>query len=266
MRYTDAYRNTAYIPDGESFPPRWQAAAAAFRAGLGARFRSGLIHGAGEDEWFDLALPEGEAAGLVVIVHGGYWLECGPRDFTHLAAGALARGWAVALPAYPLAPQARISQMTAGLARGLAVMAAQVAGPLVLTGHSAGGHLVARMAAPDVALDHDVWRRLHRIVPISPLADLRPLLETDMAPDLRLDMAEARAESPALCPVRPRVNVHVWVGEVERPAFLDQSRRLGNAWACPVTREAGRHHFDVLDGLERPDSALMDVLLAEVGI
>ncbi len=263
MRYTDAYRNAAYIPDGESWYPRWQADAAACRDALGARLRPGLRYGEAEGEWFDLALPEGEATGLLVFVHGGYWLECGPRDFTHLAQGALARGWAVALPAYPLAPVVRIGQMTASIARALPVIAAEVEGPLVLTGHSAGGHLVTRMASADVALDPDLWRRLRRIVPISPLADLRPLLETEMAAELRLDRAEARDESPALRPVRPGLRGHVWVGGAERPAFLDQARRLGNAWSCPVTREAARHHFDILDGLMRPDSRLMEVLTAE---
>jgi len=266
MRYTDAYRNAAYIPGGESYYGLWQEQAARFRSALGARWLPDQRYGVGDREWFDLALPEGDPAGLMVFVHGGYWLECGPRDFSHLAAGALARGWAVAMPAYPLAPGARISGMTACIARALPVMAGRVEGPLVLTGHSAGGHLVARMASVDVALDQAVWDRVRRIVPVSPLADLRPLLETDMAADLRLDRAEAQAESPALRPLRRGFSGHVWVGGAERPAFLDQARRLGNAWACPVTREAGRHHFDVLDGLEQRDSALMDALLGGRGI
>ncbi len=137
----------------------------------------------------------------------------------------------------------------------------EVAGPVVLTGHSAGGHLVARMAAADAPLSPAVAARIVRVVPVSPLADLRPLRETAMNPTLRLDAAEALAESPALLPRRPGVAVHVWVGGTERPAFLDQARRLGNAWACPVTVEPGRHHFDVIEGLERPESRLMRVLL-----
>jgi hypothetical protein len=82
-----------------------------------------------------------------------------------------------------------------------------------------------------------------------------------MNDDFRLDRAEAIAESPALLTRRTGVPVHVWVGGAERPAFLDQARRLGNAWACPVTVDAGRHHFDVIEGLEAPDSALMSALL-----
>ena len=68
-----------------------------------------------------------------------------------------------------------------------------VAGPMVLTGHSAGGHLVARMGCRDVALAPGVRARIRHILPISPVADLRPLLETSMNADLRLDEAEAEA-------------------------------------------------------------------------
>lgn len=165
------------------------------------------------------------------------------------------------MPAYTLAPAARISVMTRQIANAVAAAAGEVAGPVVLTGHSAGGHLVARMACADVALPGAVLARVTRVVPISPIADLRPLRETGMNVTLGLDLAEAMAESPALLPRRPGPDVHVWVGGAERPAFLDQARRLGNAFACPVTVEPGRHHFDAIEGLERPDSPLMRTLL-----
>lgn len=261
MRYDDAYENAKYIPGGGDFPRHWADAAAAFRERIGPRARPGLGYGAALAEWFDLFLPEGAAAGLVVFVHGGYWMECGPRDFSHLAAGALARGWACAMPAYALAPAARIAGMTRQIAAAVTALSREVAGPVVLAGHSAGGHLVARMASANAALGPEVAARIARVVPVSPLADLRPLRETAMNETLGLDAAEALAESPALLPRRPGVAVHVWVGGDERPAFRDQARRLGNAWACPVTVEPGRHHFDVIEGLERPDSPLMRALL-----
>ncbi|MFN6951427.1 MAG: alpha/beta hydrolase [Albidovulum sp.] len=261
MRYDDAYQNAKYIPAGASYPPRWSAAAAAFRDALASRARLGLPYGKGRSEWFDLFLPERAPEGLVVIVHGGYWLRFGPRDFSHLAAGALARGWAVAIPAYTLAPAARIAAMTHQIAAAVVAAAEVVSGPVAVTGHSAGGHLAARMACADVALPARLLPRLARVVPISPLSDLRPLCETVMNADLQLDGAEAFAESPALRPRRPGVPVHVWVGGNERPAFLDQARRLGNAWACPVTVEPGRHHFDVIEGLEQPETQMMRALL-----
>lgn len=261
MRYDEAFSNAKYIVNGAEFPGRWSAAAAAFRDSLGPRACLGLTYGTAPAEWFDLYLPEGVPLGLLVFVHGGYWLAFGPRDFSHLAAGAVAAGWACAMPAYTLAPAARIAAITRQIAAALPVMAARVPGPVVVTGHSAGGHLSARIGNADVALDASLAQRLRRIVPISPLSVLMPLLQTAMNADLRLDATEARAESPALVPRRPGFSAHVWVGDAERPAFVDQARRLGNAFACPVTRVPGRHHFDVIADLERADSDLMRILL-----
>ena len=47
-----------------------------------------------------------------MFVHGGYWLRFDRDMWSHLAAGAVARGWACAIPSYTLAPEARISAMT----------------------------------------------------------------------------------------------------------------------------------------------------------
>ena len=60
---------------------------------------------------------------------------------------------------------------------------------------------------------------------------------------------------------RPAVPVTVWVGEAERPAFRDQALWLSQAWDAPLVVEPGRHHFDVIDGLGQPDSALLRAVL-----
>lgn len=254
----EAYANAAHIPGAAEYPPRWAAAAAGFRAARAARARLDLPCGAAASQRFDLFLPDAAPRGLLVFVHGGYWRAFGRGDWSHLAAGGVARGWAVALPGYTLAPAARISGITAEIAAALGAAAAEVpAGPVVVTGHSAGGHLAARMVCADLT-DRlgPVAARLARAVPISPLADLRPLTGLSMNADWRLDAAEAAAESPVLHRPRPGAQVHVWVGGAERPAFLDQARWLARAWDVPVTVAPGRHHFDVIDSLAAPDGAL----------
>ncbi|MFC7703064.1 alpha/beta hydrolase [Plastorhodobacter daqingensis] len=261
MSLDDAYANAAFIPGAETFPPRWAAASAALRARLGPRARCGIAYGPAARQVFDLFLPQGAPRGVMIFVHGGYWLAFGPRDWSHLAAGALEVGWAVAMPGYTLAPAARIADMTREVAAAIAIIGAKVAGPIVLTGHSAGGHLVARAVCADVGLA--VRGRVARVVPISPLSDLRPLMQTRMHADLGLDPTEAATESPMLHP-RPAVDLHVWVGGAERPAFLDQARWLAEAWDCPLTRAPGQHHFNVIEGLEQPDSPLMQVILGGI--
>ena len=118
-----------------------------------------------------------------------------------------------------------------------------------------GDRIITFAQAPEVAA------RLAGVVPISPLADLRPLLRTSMNADLRLDMAEAEAESPMLMAERLDVPATGWVGADERPAFLDQARWLAEAWGCAHVVAEGRHHFDVIEPLEIADSDLTGALL-----
>ena len=165
----------------------------------GERARTAIPYGPKPRNHLDLFLPEAAPQGLLVFVHGGYWLRFDREMWSHLAAGAVARGWACAVPSYTLAPEARIGAMTQEIASAVEVAASLVAGPVVVTGHSAGGHLSARMGCADVS----VSTLVKRVVPISPLADLEPISLTAMNADLRLDPAEIAGESPARLSLRP---------------------------------------------------------------
>ena len=256
-----AYANGAFIAGGDAYPARWAAAAAVFRGSMGDRARLGLAYGLAARQRFDLFLPDAAPRGIVVFVHGGYWMAFGREDWSHLAAGPLARGWAVAMPSYTLAPDARIAEMTHEVALAIAAIGAMVSGPIIVTGHSAGGHLSARMACADAPLAPEVAKRLIRVMPVSPLSDLAPLIATTMNATLRLDAADALSESPAHLPRRMGCQVKVWVGGQERPAFLWQARTLSENWACDWHVEPGRQHFDVIDDLADPDSGLVATLL-----
>jgi acetyl esterase/lipase len=268
--WDDAYANSPHIAGGADFPRRWSEAAAAFRQGMGARLRDGIDYGSHPRQRFDLFLPEGRPAGLLVFVHGGYWQAFDRGDWSHLAAGPLARGWAVAIPGYVLAPEARVAAMTAMIREAIAAAAGEVEGPIRLAGHSAGGHLVARQVCADSLLPEAVRARIGRVVPISALTDLRPILRTGLNRALRLDLVEARAESPALAEAREGALVHLWVGGDERPEFVRQSALLANVWAglgvdTRLTIEPGRHHFDVIEGLCDPASDLLEAIVGGAG-
>lgn len=255
MSLDDDYANGAYIKGGDAYLARWQRQAQAFREVMGPRAQLGLRYGAAKRQAMDLFLPDGQPKGVLVFVHGGYWIEGDRSLWSHLAAGATARGWACALPGYKLAPAARIREMGAEIAAAVAEAGRLVAGPVVVTGHSAGGHLAARMGCADVAVE------VARVVPIAPLSELSPLMQTGMQDSLRLDDKECATESPARLKLRAGVGAHVWVGAQERPAFLWHARLLSERWDCPWTPETGRHHFDIIDGLTDPLSPLMEVCL-----
>jgi arylformamidase len=249
------YANGAFIPGGGEYAARWAEKADAFRKTHRPKAKLDLAYGRRARQRLDLFLPEGTPRGVVVFVHGGYWHLFSKAHWSHLAAGPLAHGFAVAMPAYTLAPVARINDMTAEIAKACWFLGTRVKGPMVVTGHSAGGHLAARMGCADIAVP------LARVVPISPLAELGPLMATEMNKTLRIDAGEAAMESPARKRMRDGVSAHVWVGAEERPAFLWQARLLAEEWACPWTADPGRHHFDVIEGLEDPASPLCEVLL-----
>ena len=232
MDWDDAYNNRGHIADAEGYPPRWGRQAAALRERMAAagRARPDIAYGATARERFDLFLPQGTAQGLVVFVHGGYWRAFGKSDWSHLADGPLERGWAVAMPGYTLCPQIRISGITRQIGAAITAAAHELDGPIRLTGHSAGGHLVTRMLCQDAPLPDAVATRIVSVVSISGVHDLRPLIHTAMNADLMLDRTEATAESPALLEPRSGIPLTCWVGAAERPEFRRQNALLANIW------------------------------------
>lgn len=266
--WTDAYNNMGHIPGGPDYPPRWTAKAAAFRERMLASGRAelDLPYGERARNRFDLFRPVGQPQGLLVFVHGGWWIAFDKSVWSHLAEGAVEAGWAVAMPSYTLAPDARISEITREIGRAIAAAAQRVAGPILLAGHSAGGHLVTRMVCRDTPLPSAILERVGQVTSISGLHDLRPLMKIAANEKLRIDMAEAQAESPVLREPFAGVRVACVVGAEERPEFLRQNDLLANIWFGLEARTSalhipGRHHFDVVDGLRERDSVLTRLVL-----
>lgn len=254
--YDDAYANGAHIAGAADYPPRWTSQAEGFREGLiqTGRARLDLTYGTAPSNRLDLFLPEGAPKGLAVFVHGGYWKAFDKSYWSHLAAGPLAHGYAVAMPSYTLCPGNRISGIAREIAAAVSFAAQEVSGPIRLTGHSAGGQLVTRLISGAPLLSEDVLGRIAGVTSISGVHDLRPLQHTEMNDVLAIDAAEAQTESPVLLAPLAPVPVTAWVGADERPEFVRQNRALYEIWRgfpMPVDmqEEAGKHHFDVIDGL-----------------
>ena len=261
--WDDAYANAAHIPGGDRWPDAWVEPARRYRGAMAAAGRAMLdvAYGPGARNRYDLFTPEGVPRGLVVFVHGGYWAALDKNYWSHLAQGAVARGFAVSIPSYPLCPEARIAEIAAEVAAAVEHAAQSVAGPLLLVGHSAGGQLVTRLSATTSPLSAAIRGRLTRTVSISGLHDLRPLMFTRMNQTLRIDAAEAATESPALLDPLPKVAVTTWVGADERPEFIRQSRLLSEKWRhAKLEIEPDCHHFDVIDGLADPDHPIVAAL------
>lgn len=266
--WDDAYANAPNIPGGEKWPEAWIGRPAAdFRRLAGKSARLDIAYGEHAREKLDLFLPKETPKGLLVFVHGGFWIRLDKSFWSNLAAGPLASGWAVAMPAYPLCPEVHVREIAQCVARAVTLAAAQIEGPIRLAGHSAGGQIVTRLVCGGTGLPEPVLGRIERVMSISGVHDLRPMLRTRLNDTIGMDAAEARAESPAL--LEPAIDVPVicWVGANERSEFVRQNALLANVWrglglATDAVEEPDRHHFDIVDGLASAGSPMTRALLS----
>ena len=134
--------------------------------------------------------------------------------------GALANGWSAALPGYTLAPEASLTQITEELRSAFDWLEAEaaghgIAGPMIVTGWSAGGHLTAFI------LDHP---KVAAGLSISGVFELAPLRDSPHVNDtLRLTEIEIETLSPMR---RPGVTkpLAIAYGTAELPAMVASSR------------------------------------------
>lgn len=193
-----------------------------------------------------LAAEAAPGAPLHVFVHGGYWQALGAGDSLLPATELLAGGRSYAAVDYTLAPAATIGAMIDECVRAVELVVHTLRPSAVtLSGSSAGAHLAAH-----VALRASV--RIDRLILLSGMFQLQPLLGTYIAEPLALDEATAETWSVPL-DRRPDAQLFVLHGEHETAAFKAQSARLAARWGVPVVEVCDRNHFDLVHDLAAID-------------
>ncbi|MEE1613596.1 alpha/beta hydrolase [Microvirga sp. CF3016] len=256
------YNNRARVPDHPVHIADWQRHSAAYRES--ARCELDLAYGPGERHRLDLFHPQNGETGSPVLlyIHGGYWQALDKSTSSHLARGANERGLTVAIPNYTLAPAAKLADIVSEIEAAANFVMQRLGRPLVVSGHSAGGHLAACLMAHSSTLQ----RPVRAAVPISGLFDLTPLVTTSINRALGLTIEEAHRLSPLEWDPPENGHLIAVVGGAESSEFLRQSRAVVERWgqAGVATRYhevPGAHHFDVIAGLAEPNDALVDMIL-----
>lgn len=260
--YEAEYNNRARVPENPQLMAGWASDAAAYRAQHAPRR---LTYGAGPRNVIDLFEADGSGP-IVVFIHGGYWQALDASSFSHCARGLNAHGIDVAVPTYDLCPQVTIAAIIEEMRAAMQALA-RLGRRLVVSGHSAGGHLAACMlatdwSARDPALPKDLVIAAYGI---SGLFELEPLVGTSINNALRLDEAAARAASPLFWTPPPSGSLDAVVGARESEEYLRQSRTIVEAWGAAgvATRfetVSDANHFTAIAPLADPQSPMVSRL------
>jgi len=266
------YNNRARVPEHPQIFERWVRDGAAYReeAAKEGRAEIGLKYGPSPRQTIDIFKPKSGGDGpLALFIHGGYWRSLEPSSFSQMARGMNAHGVTVAVSGYDLAPQVSIGQIIGQTQQACLFLWRRFKKRIMVSGHSAGGHLTACMVASDwKALDNDAPADLCPAgYAISGLFDLAPLLHLATNADFKLDAAEARRISPLFWPVAKGRVLDAVVGGAESSEFLRQSKIIADGWrekGVETRYEAvpGMNHFNICDPLTDPNSAMTKRLVA----
>ncbi|GAA4331240.1 alpha/beta hydrolase [Pigmentiphaga soli] len=269
------YNNLARIPDHPAIMARWRDDAALARRTQSCQL--GLPYGDGAGESLDFFPPRRPGAPLLVFIHGGYWRALGKADFSWVAPALVARGAAVAVVDYGLAPATPIEEIARQMLRAHAWLYRHAGelgvdrGRIIAGGHSAGGHMTAMMLSAR-------WREWEPDLPetvvagglaLSGLYDLEPVAKAAFLADLEWDRAPVDRLSPALFPPPGRLPLVAAVGGDETAEFQRQNALIGRCWPDNVVRTVtvpGCHHLALCDELANPRSEVFEAALELLGL
>jgi arylformamidase len=260
--YEVEYNNRARVPENPAIMAGWARDAAAYRE-THAPHR--LTYGPGARHVIDVFAGDGQGDGnkpLVVFIHGGYWQALDGSWFSHMARGLNAHGIGVAVPTYDLCPQVSVAAIIEEMRQAMRELA-KLSDQLIVSGHSAGGHLAACMLATD-------WKAFGSSLPshlvskayaISGLFELEPLVPTSINKALGLDGVAARAASPLFWTPPDHGSLDAVVGELESAEYHRQSRAVVERWgqagiATTYGKVPAANHFTAIAPLADPASPM----------
>ena len=251
-----------------------------------------LAYGSDPLQALDLWVPQGKPAPLVLFVHGGGWSRGSKSNAVGraLPGHLLAQGYAFASIDYRLVPSATVEQQAADVAASLAYLLKRAdelgidRSRVVLTGHSAGAHLVALVGTDE---------RYLRAAGLS-FADIDGVMPNDGAAyDVPQQMAQAgrfmggtykeafgtdparqQALSPMAHAAAPNAPAFLLI-HVQREDGVAQNKALGEALKRSGTKveigsfpgEGLRGHMEINRRLGEPDypaTPVMDAWLKSV--
>ncbi|MBG1233290.1 alpha/beta hydrolase [Aestuariivirga litoralis] len=247
--------NTAPIFDG------WRQRAAITREKY--QFQADIKYGPHAREIVDF-YPAVNPRGCVVYVHGGYWTWYSKFETSWVVDGFVEQGLSVALINYPLCPEVAIGDIRTSCAKAFAYLYREVLSDagrkaIVVTGHSAGGHLAAAHLVEDWTAHGLPENPISGVIALSGIFDVAPLMNTSLNQNLKLTAPSACTLNLCATPLASKAKLVLAVGEKEPEEFHRQSAELAQHWqelSPRVVSVEKANHFTVVDSLAAPGAVL----------
>ncbi|MDH3715940.1 MAG: alpha/beta hydrolase [Gammaproteobacteria bacterium] len=266
------YDNRAKVPAFAEHMERWQRLSREVRETLPAQLN--VSFGPSAAEKLDI-FPGEPGAPIHIFYHGGYWRALHKDDFSFVVGSLQPAGVNTVVVNYALVPSVDMAELVRQCRAALAWIwhnAATFDGDrerIYISGHSAGGHLVAMMMATDwPAFDAGLPREpLRAGCAISGLYDLEAIRLSFLNEDLGMSEQAAAALSPVLLPRHCSGPLELPLGDLEGPEYFRQSADLAAAWAnTEILPMEGHDHFSICAQLESPDSQLAGMIHRQMGV
>jgi acetyl esterase/lipase len=213
-------------------------------------------------------VPGDAQAPTLLHIHGGYWQWNDKEDYSFVGQALHANGLNLAFVEHTLAPDETIDGIVGEIRAGLDWLRGNLAQlgvknrDIVVSGHSSGGHLCARMKG-----EADVIG----IIATSGLYDLRPIGRIYVNAVVGMDADQIQRHSPLLNALDNSGFAIVAHGMSELESFRNQSQSYAEALAgagadvvsvaCPE-----RDHFGVLYELSDAGGAIYRAVAGKLGL
>ena len=263
------YNNRALVPEHPAFFARWERDSGFVRSTLPCTLD--LAYGPDPRHRLDWYPAAGRVRGTVVFIHGGYWRSLDKSMFSWLAASYVPEGLNFAMLNYRLCPAVRIDDIVDDVVAGMSWLMGGGPSPLtdgkpvVVTGHSAGGHLVGALFATQRDRLRFDPARIAGGVSISGLFDFEPLRIHSFNSDFHLDHAAVARLNLYDKDTTIKAPLVAAVGGDESSEFQRQSRLIAERWspqAPPAMVLPGVNHFSIVDAFAERSQPLHEATLS----
>jgi len=231
-------------------------------------------YGSAPAEKLDIFKAKRRNAPVHVFIHGGYWRMLDKKDFSYVASGLVPHDVTTVVLNYALIPTVNMDELVAQCRRAVQWVIRNIAEyggdpqAISVSGHSAGGHLVAMLLAEPAKgqLGHASGSDFTHACAISGIFELEPISLCFLNDILNLQPQEIKDNSPRFLKREQWCPLTVAVGAQEGDEYLRQSSDFVQAWTGNADQPRllvlpGQDHFSIRAQLGEPDSEMVQLVL-----